>query len=118
MKSQRKVSKGYAELLKEVEENEYYNIDLNSRVNCYTCSSCGHITKTKDIDPGVTPFMHKCEKCSGMSRSSFYNDIAPEKNPTQEWYRPTLKQCLKLRKNEDLLDHILQGGLISRKITQ
>jgi hypothetical protein len=115
MKSQREVEKKYNELMQRVATDEYYKIDLTNRVNCYICS-CGHITKTKDVDAGCTPMFHSCEKCGKSARSTFYKDIAPEKNPTQEWYRPSLSKVLKMRKNESLLDHILSGGLDCRNI--
>lgn len=115
MKSQRETERQYNNLLKDVETNDFFKIDLTNRINCYVCG-CGHITKTKDVDVGVTPFMHRCEKCKQMARSTFYNDIAPEQPHTEEWYRPTLTQVLKMRKNEDLLNHVLQGGLMNRTI--
>jgi len=116
MESKRQVEKKYNSLLKNVEIDDFYKIDLNNRVNCYVCTKCDHITKTKDIDAGVTPFMFTCEKCQGISRSSFYTDIAPEQTPTIEWFRPTLKQVLKMRKIPAMLDHVLSGGLDYRKI--
>ena len=115
MQSQREIERKYNKLLKDVETNDFYKIDLTNRVNCYACD-CSHITKTKDIDAGVTPFMHICEKCGQTAKSTFYRDIAPKQQPTEEWYRPTLKKVMKMRKNEALLDHVLQGGLIVRKI--
>ena len=115
MISQRQIQKKYAALLKDVATNDYYKIDLTNRVNCYKCV-CGHITKTKDIGPGVTPFMHRCEKCGKMANSSFYVDIAPQQKPTEEWYRPSLKEVMKLRSDIFLLDHIFNGGLNVRKI--
>lgn len=116
MKSQREVIKSWVKLLQDVATNDFYKIDLTKRVNCYICKNCNLITKTKDIDAGVTPFIHTCEHCGGEAHSTFYNDIAKHLHPTQEWYRPTLKQVLKMRKNEGLLDHILKGGLDCRKI--
>lgn len=117
MISQRETERKYNDLLADVKANDFYKKDLTNRVNCYVCDS-NHVTKTKDIDAGVTPFYHECEKCGERARSTFYNDIAPEKEPTQEWYRPTLKEVLKLRKKEHLLGHIFQGGLLSRKINK
>jgi hypothetical protein len=90
-------------------------VDPN-RINCYRCQVCQAITKTIDIDRGVIPFMHRCEFCGGTAYSSFFDDIAPAIKPTQEWYRPTLKQVLKM-KNEGLIEHILMGGLDVRKIS-
>ena len=115
MISKKKLIRKYNILLEDVKTNDFYNIDLKNRVNCYKCS-CGHITKTIDIHAGVTPFMHNCENCSNMSYSTFYNDIAPHLSPTQEWYRPTLEELLKVRKNEALVEHILMGGLDVRII--
>jgi len=40
----------------------------------------------------------------------------PEQQPTIEWYRPTLKQVLKMRKKPQVLDHVLNGGLENRII--
>jgi len=116
MTSQREVTRVYEKLMHDVETKEFYtNIDLASKVNCYTCSKCKHITKTKDVDAGVTPFCFVCEKCGATATSSFYNDIAPHIDPTIEWYRPSLKETLKLRKDQSTLDHVLRGGLIDRK---
>ena len=117
MKSQRQIEREYEKLLKDVRNDDYYTkINLTNRVNCYTCQSCGHITKTKDIHSGVTPFMFKCEKCEKTAYSSFYEDIAPDQKPTFEWYRPDLKQVIKMRNKPNLLDHILRGGLDYREI--
>lgn len=111
MKSQRQVEREYKEMLEQNQKEV-----LPNRVNCYTCPSCRHITKTIDVAHGVTPMFHACEQCKTMASSSFYKDIAPDQQPTQEWFRPTLKQCMKMRKNEGLLEHILMGGLEVRKI--
>lgn len=113
MQSQRQIIRKYNALFKDIENK----IDNTNRVNCYVCS-CGHITKTIDVDPGVTPFMCMCEKCNNMAKSSFYKDIAPEQQPTEEWYRPTLKQVLKMKNDQAMLDHILKGGLALRKVSQ
>lgn len=118
MRSIRDITKAYNKLIDDVKTKEFYTeVDLTNRVNCYTCD-CGHVTKTKDVDAGVTPFIFSCEKCNGEARSSFFNDIAQNQTPTIEWYRPTLKEVLKMRKKDDdgMLDHVLQGGLEYRKI--
>ena len=109
-----KIKKEYEILLESVKTNEFYTkIDLTNRVNCYSCK-CGHITKTKDVDAGVTPFIKLCESCGDLAKSNFYRDIAPEKEPTIEWYRPTLDDLLKM--DNGSIDHVLQGGLLPRKI--
>lgn len=111
MRSLRELEKQYKKLLNDVKTKEFYTkIDLLHRVNCYVCQ-CGHITKTRDVDAGVTPFIHRCEKCEGMARSTFYHDISPNQKPTQEWYRPTFKQLSNKRRDDNYLNHILQGGL-------
>lgn len=115
MISQRELERKYSALLNDVATKDYYKIDLTNRVNCYVCS-CGHITKTKDVDAGITPMFFNCEKCSKSATSNFYRDIVPNQNPTIEWYRPTLKELMKKRVNEDFIDHVLRGGLNYRKI--
>lgn len=87
-----------------------------NRVNVYFCD-CGTRFKTIDIHCGVTPMFMGCTSCDEMAKSSFYFDIAPELKPSIEWYRPSLNECLKLRKKEAYwLEHILKGGLKDRKI--
>jgi len=115
LKSQREVMKAYYKLMEEVETNMFYKIDLTNRINCYVCS-CGHITKTKDVDAGVIPMMHNCESCDAFAYSTGFKDVAPDQPHTQEWYRPTIGQTLKLRKNPGLLEHVLAGGLNLRKL--
>lgn len=110
--SQREVERKYNKMM----SNDLYKAKApKNRVNCYSCF-CGHITKTIDIHNGVTPMFFDCEKCSTSANSSFYNDIAVDQEPTFEWYRPTLKQIMKMRSKPHVLDHILNGGLEYRKI--
>jgi RNase P subunit RPR2 len=117
MISQRQVQRQYEKLMHEVKTKEFYtDIDLASKINCYTCENCGHVTKTKDIDPGVTPFIMQCPACKETATSSFYNDIAPHIEPSVEWYRPSLEETMKLRKNPGTLEHVLHGGLLDRKM--
>lgn len=113
--SKKVVTEKYLSLINDVDTKDFYDIDLTNRFNCYVCS-CGHITKTKDVDAGVTPFMFTCEECGNFARSTFYNDIVPDKLHTIEWYRPSLKEILKLRKKPSSLEHVLNGGLMHRKI--
>lgn len=116
MISQRQVEKQYNQLMKDVKTKDFYTkINLAHRVNCYTCDTCGHITKTKDVDSGVTPFTFGCEECAAPATSSFYKDIAPFQKPTIEWYRPSLKEVMKYKNSPAKLDHILNGGLDYRK---
>ena len=113
MLSARHVENEYNKMLKQHAEGAKPNA-----FNCYKCTACGHVTKTVDVDSGVTPFMHRCEECGEMAKSTFYSDIAPGQEPTQEWYRPTLKQVLKLRRKPAMLDHVLSGGLDVRIIVK
>lgn len=115
MISQREVTKRYEALLKDVAESDFYKVDLTSRVNCYYCTRCNRTTKTKDIDAGVTPMMFTCRFCGSIARSTFGKDIAPDVEPHGVWYRPTLKQVLKMRNKPEMLDHILRGGLEYRE---
>jgi len=111
MKSQRQIEREYTYVLK-----HWPDPIRPDHINCYICI-CGHVTKTIDRDPGVTPFMTHCEKCKALSaKSTFYRDIKPDQPATVEWYRPDLAATMKLRTKPDLLDHVLQGGLLSRKI--
>lgn len=117
MESQRSIERKYEKLQNDVATKDFYKLDLTNRVNCYVCPSCAHITKTKDIDPGVTPMFFTCENCGcPNASSSFFKDIAPGQEPTFEWYRPDLKEVMKKRDNSGLLDHIFKGGLCQRKI--
>ena len=110
MKSVREIKRLYNKMLESCGKVE------PNRVNCYVCPNCKHITKTIDVDDGVTPFMNTCEICGQFAKSTMYKDIIPWEKPTQEWYRPSLKETLKWRKNESMLEHILNGGLDVRTI--
>ena len=112
--SKREIAKRYNSMMKLVEGKEIQS----QRINCYTCNSCKHVTKTIDMAVGTTPFMHTCEECGDFAHSSMYNDISPNKKPTQTWYRPSLNDCYKLRrKNPEVLEHIFMGGLLHKAIT-
>ena len=89
--------------------------EYQGKVNCYTCSQCGQITKTIDIDNGVTPMGIECPYCHGEAMSSFYQDIAPNIGVTYEWYRPYLVDVLgMINKQFFTVNHILHGGLLRR----
>lgn len=49
--------------------------DNSPTINCYVCDSCQHITKTIDVDNGVTPMFKKCNNCNGYAKSSFYHAL-------------------------------------------
>ena len=117
MESQREVERQYNKLMQDVATSDYYKHDPSAVINNYVCSSCEHITKTKNIDAGVIPMMFNCEKCGRQARSTFFKDWRPGQEHTIEWYRPTLKQVLKMRNKPWELEHILKGGLAYRKCT-
>lgn len=113
--SQREVIRKHRALLEDVQANPYYLPNSYGTVNCYTCEN-GHVLKTVELDVGATPASLKCGSCDLWARSSFYKDTAPDAEPTVEWHRPSLKECLRLRDKPQLLDHVFNGGLLERKI--
>lgn len=113
------LTKLWQNLLKDVATKDFYKTDLTNRVNYYTCSGeQTHLTKTKDIDAGVTPMFIPCPVCGARASSHGYGeDKIPDMEPTHEWFRPTLDQVLKKKKEPHLIAHYLGGGLDYRKIT-
>lgn len=104
---------------------KYYKITIayaagksvKGRVNCYICPDCRHVTKTTCLDEGVTPAFFACEKCNGLARTTFFEDVAPEQKPTFAWFRPALNRVLAIRHRDPrLVAHILNGGLHYRRI--
>lgn len=81
------------------------------RKNAYECETCGSYIVTIDRDPGVTPFMVKCENCGGMASSKFYR-VQDYLDPTHEWYRPASLAGI----DKGYYDHLERGGLILRPI--
>lgn len=116
MISEKEVIKKHKKLLLDVKTKDFYKMDLTNRVNCYLCHVCKHITKTKDVDAGVTPMFSNCELCKSQASSTGYKDIAPDKLPTFEWFRPPLSEIIKLIKKPHIIDHILKGGLMLRPV--
>jgi hypothetical protein len=105
-------------------EREYNRMLINmgkepprkDKINIYTCAN-GHTIKTIDIDKGTTPFLLNCGVCGAEAKSSFYKDDNPELNISHEFYRPDLFYVMKkLRKHPELLEHVLKGGLLCRKV--
>ncbi len=83
--------------------------------NIYVCEKCkGHIV-TEDRDTGVTPFLTSCkvtEGCKGMMQSSMYRVFDQSMEADYEWYRPDNFNG----QPPGVMDHLLQGGLLIRKI--
>jgi hypothetical protein len=107
----------YFALIQSVKTDEFYtSIDLSNRVNLYRCKN-GHEVKTKDIDPGVTPFIIPCPICHVDAYSSGYRDKAARLKVTHVWFRPSLAALSKLNKTHKMVvEHVLNGGLIYRKL--
>jgi hypothetical protein len=101
-------------------ERKYSKLEIKpaapNRTNCYTCNTCGYVTKTIDRNYGVTPMFLSCPCCGNQSTSCMYRDLHPDKEPEYEWFVPTLKELGKYKKNPAMLDHIFSGGLDYRKI--
>lgn len=109
--NKKQIKKEYDAMLQLVEEH-FKDTPVN-RINCYVCPD-GHITKTIDVDRGVTPFMHTCGTCGKPAQSTFYRDTDPPGVVTEEWYRPSLEETLKA--SQGMQWHILNGGLDCRKV--
>ncbi len=115
----REVSRRYFKLKHDLETSPFYiSIDLTNRVNNYICTICNYVTKTKDIDRGVTPMFHTCAHCKSRAASTMYRDTMPELEPIEEWYRPSFNEILKMRNKPEVLEHVLMGGLLNRKIKE
>lgn len=110
------IKEQYNKMVESIDDQLLFSV--KRKINCYTCKVCGHITKCKHIDQGVTPFMHSCEKCGNTAISSMFNDLAPTKPPTEEWYRPTLEQVLEMDPDSPAIEHVLGGGLLCRNINK
>lgn len=98
----------------------------SGRINGYICDQDRtHRIVTIDREPGVTPFTIQCPICEannipnrtgGFYRfsamtSSMYR-VPQDLTPNYEWYRPDTIAEIK----EGVLDHVMQGGLLLRKI--
>ena len=101
--------------------SEKYRALDNTRkrdIDCYVCQNaeCGHITKTVTLVKGATPFQYTCEKCDSQAISTFGKDVAPDREPTIEWYRPSWAELTKWNAIFGMREHVLSGGLIDRVI--
>jgi hypothetical protein len=98
-------------------------MSYQGKINIYTCNK-GHKTVTIDRDDGVTPFIIACPKCDeppvlgsgsddGFAQSSFYR-VPQNITPEYEWYTPVNLEGF----SQEAREHILNGGLVKRKIQQ
>lgn len=94
-------------------------MSFKGKINVYTCPA-GHKTVTIDTDEGVTPMMMGCRQkaddgkhnCTQFARSGWYR-VDQDLSPEYEWYMPTSLKGL----NKSEKEHVVQGGLLQRKIT-
>jgi len=113
MKSLRQIEREYNKMLSR--HKEPVRPDM---VNIYTCSN-NHAIKTINVDNGVTPMLLTCAICQADAKSTFFIDTRPDLKITHEFYRPDLIYTMKkLRKNPNMLEHVLADGLMIRKITK
>lgn len=114
MMSARGVTRKYNEMLESLDSQFQ-----KDSINCYACNQ-GHVMKTIHVDAGTTPMFEKCQECGEMAKSTFYSDIVPDKPATHEWFRPNLETVIKKHRRRvgGDLDHILNGGLELRKISE
>lgn len=90
--------------------------------NGYQCKSCGKVTVTVDVHPGVTPAFLDCRRtagCSGMAVSSFYPSGPRPANlpePAWEWFRPS--SPVLARQTAAAREHVRKGGLLLRERTE
>lgn len=87
------------------------HLGFAGKKNVYVCH-CGAAITTLDLEPGVTPFMVKCEACGDMMESNFYR-VNQDREHTHEWYRPDNAEYA-LQKPA-VQEHLQQGGLLKRK---
>jgi hypothetical protein len=83
---------------------------MSTRLNKYTCKSCGGEIITIDIDEGTTPFMLLCRvkaDCGGHMYSSFYRNVHGK--PTYQWRKPTLTEYR--QSSAATKQHYEMGGL-------
>lgn len=82
----------------------------------FKCGTCDVVQKTEVIDPGVIPTALVCPECQNVMKRT-NDDLMPDEPVQYEWIRPSLKECLKLRKpsKRPILDWIMKGGLLMEK---
>ncbi len=97
------------------------DLDFIPRYNAYRCKACGKEYLTVDLARGVTPMFMTCmrtEGCGGRAISLMYSaHITLLGLPLLfEWVKASDADLeeLKRRKKKELLQHIMQGGLMRR----
>lgn len=87
--------------------------------NIYMCKRCGRGFVSIDLDDGVTPFLMSCltDGCKELAASFFYQapqDLLADISPAVEWYKPDAVELAGLTGHSR--EHVLKGGLLSRKV--
>ncbi|ALJ08263.1 hypothetical protein [Brevundimonas sp. DS20] len=93
-------------------KNLYVCIGESMGVGATSANGCGQAMWTIDREPGVTPFLTSCRHCGGYAQSRSYQ-VPQDTVADFEWYRP---DAFTPDMKAATRDHILNGGLILRKI--
>lgn len=95
--------------------------------NVWVCESCGEDVLCFDRHPGTTPFtvahqtFDPTTPCPGITVSTFYNGARAQQAlvehgaPSHEWYRPSSTELR--HGSRAARDHVMQGGLLVRRVT-
>ena len=99
---------------------------VEGAINGYECRECGGLTVVVHKDAGTTPMFLACRaegldpreaKCQGVAGSLMYPKGDPPAPPQWEWYKPSPEAISRMeKKNPEMYDHIMRGGLELRKI--
>lgn len=93
-------------------KNLYVCIGESMGVGATSANGCGKAMWTIDREPGVTPFLAKCHHCGGFAQSKSYR-VPQDTVADYEWYRP---DAFGPDDSVRVIDHVLNGGLLLRKI--
>lgn len=83
----------------------------SNKVNIYDCGT--HENVTVDRFVGVTPFVITCPHCKRPATSRWYR-VDQSLMPEFEWTQPEPKELGRLPRQ--LVEHLIQGGLMLKKI--
>lgn len=111
--TRKEIERQYNRMVCDIVESEMY--DVRNTVDRYVCEKCGKQIHTAYRDKGVTPFTIICPTCGGIMKhtQTFDRNEVPDNVEVREWYRPSLKETLKM--SDGWIDHIINGGLVLSK---
>lgn len=101
------IEKRCNKIVADIEKAEIY--DGRGVYDLYECENCSNSKVTTYKVKGVTPFVIKCDKCTGIMRHT-KSSRTPFSEDIHNWVRPTLEQTLRLP--QEMCDYVLRGGLI------